>query len=144
MGVMRPGYVHAKVTDLNKSLNHYHNTLGTQIAAEEPGLAHEGLGKVRMMTDVACFCGCCFSFDGGASACPKCGQYATVRAASTFKSTARGHQHEQPVPAMTRAGQDEQTAGACWEWADTSAAALAGVAINLIAPGPGTGPDGQG
>jgi hypothetical protein len=30
------------------------------------------------MTDVACFCGCFFSFDGGAGACPKCGEVASV------------------------------------------------------------------
>ena len=37
MGVMRLGYVHAKVTDLAESLNHYHDTLGMQIAATAPG-----------------------------------------------------------------------------------------------------------
>jgi hypothetical protein len=31
-----------------------------------------------MMADVACFCGCCFSFDGGAGACPRCGEVASV------------------------------------------------------------------
>jgi hypothetical protein len=30
------------------------------------------------MTDVACFCGCYFSFDGGAAACPSCGEVASV------------------------------------------------------------------
>ncbi len=30
------------------------------------------------MTDVACFCGCLYSFDGGAGACPKCGEVASV------------------------------------------------------------------
>ena len=30
------------------------------------------------MADVACFCGCLFSFDGGAGACPKCGKPASV------------------------------------------------------------------
>ena len=30
------------------------------------------------MTDVACFCDCFFSFDGGAGACPKCGEVASV------------------------------------------------------------------
>jgi hypothetical protein len=34
------------------------------------------------MTDVACFCGCCYSFDGGAGACPRCGECAVVRPAS--------------------------------------------------------------
>ena len=32
------------------------------------------------MAEVACFCGCLYSFDGGAGACPKCGEYATVTA----------------------------------------------------------------
>ena len=30
------------------------------------------------MADVACFCGCCYSFEGGAGACPRCGEYAVV------------------------------------------------------------------
>jgi hypothetical protein len=30
------------------------------------------------MADVACFCGCLFSFDGGAGACPECGKVASV------------------------------------------------------------------
>lgn len=33
-----------------------------------------------MMAEVACFCGCLYSFDGGAGACPECGEYATVTA----------------------------------------------------------------
>jgi hypothetical protein len=27
------------------------------------------------MTQVACFCGCCYSFDGDIGACPRCGEY---------------------------------------------------------------------
>ena len=30
------------------------------------------------MAQVACFCGSCFSFDGGAGACPKCGEVASL------------------------------------------------------------------
>src|SRR5438309_22366 len=37
MGVMRLGYVHTRVTDLTESLHHYHDTLGMQVAAQEPG-----------------------------------------------------------------------------------------------------------
>lgn len=33
------------------------------------------------MADVACFCGCCYSFEGGAGACPGCGEYAVIAAA---------------------------------------------------------------
>jgi hypothetical protein len=30
------------------------------------------------MTDVACFCGCLFSFEGAAAACPSCDEVARV------------------------------------------------------------------
>jgi hypothetical protein len=30
------------------------------------------------MADVACFCGCCYSFEGAAGACPQCGEYAVI------------------------------------------------------------------
>jgi hypothetical protein len=30
------------------------------------------------MAEVACFCGCCFSFDGAAGACPECGEVARL------------------------------------------------------------------
>jgi hypothetical protein len=30
------------------------------------------------MAEVACFCGCLYSFDGDGGACPKCGEYAAV------------------------------------------------------------------
>ena len=40
------------------------------------------------MAEVACFCGCLYSFDGGAGACPKCGEYATVTAGR--RTDARG------------------------------------------------------
>jgi hypothetical protein len=32
------------------------------------------------MTDVACFCGCCYSFSGAAGPCPVCGEIAVVSA----------------------------------------------------------------
>jgi hypothetical protein len=34
------------------------------------------------MTHVDCFCGCCFSFDGGLGACPQCGEYVTFTSPS--------------------------------------------------------------
>ena len=37
MGVMRLGFVHVKVTDLEEARNHYSNTLGMSVVAEEPG-----------------------------------------------------------------------------------------------------------
>ena len=30
------------------------------------------------MFNVACFCGCCYSFSDGAGACPRCGKTAVV------------------------------------------------------------------
>ncbi len=40
MGVMRLGYVHIRVTDLEEARNHYSNTLGMKVVAEEPGKLH--------------------------------------------------------------------------------------------------------
>jgi hypothetical protein len=34
------------------------------------------------MTDVACFCGCVYSFGGDAAACPRCGEIAIIRSPS--------------------------------------------------------------
>jgi hypothetical protein len=34
------------------------------------------------MTDVACFCGCLFSFRGEVGVCPRCGEYASLTGVS--------------------------------------------------------------
>ncbi len=34
------------------------------------------------MTDVACFCGCLYSFPGEVGVCPKCGEYACLTVVS--------------------------------------------------------------
>ena len=48
MGVMRLGYVHIKVTDLGQAREHYGNTLGMSVAAENAGKAvPQGMGRVR-------------------------------------------------------------------------------------------------
>jgi len=44
------------------------------------------------MTDVACFCGCFFSFDGGAGACPRCGEVASVTGLPVLESSERNRQ----------------------------------------------------
>jgi hypothetical protein len=36
------------------------------------------------MADVACFCGCCFSFVGTVGACPECGEPVTLTIAPAF------------------------------------------------------------
>jgi hypothetical protein len=65
-------------------------------------LATDSKGE-RMMTDVACFCGCLYSFDGGAGACPRCGEVATVTTAAASASTGR---NEPPVPVTREDRQD--------------------------------------
>jgi catechol 2,3-dioxygenase len=40
MGVMRLGYVHIRVTDLEEARDHYSNTLGMSVVHEEPGRLH--------------------------------------------------------------------------------------------------------
>ena len=61
-----------------------------------------------MMADVACFCGCCFSLDSGAEACPKCGEVAKVKTGPVPDSAERSRP-ELPVPVMNGAGQNGQT-----------------------------------
>jgi hypothetical protein len=53
------------------------------------------------MTDVACFCGCCYSFEGDGGACPRCGEYAAVRPGPAVAST--GRNQPEPVPAANGA-----------------------------------------
>jgi hypothetical protein len=60
------------------------------------------------MTDVACFCGCLYSFDGDAGACPRCGEHATVRTGQADTWTDGGHPREQRALAVC---QDRLTAG---------------------------------
>jgi hypothetical protein len=43
--------------------------------------------KVPVMADVACFCGCFYSFDGGGGACPRCGEYVSLTTGAEFKDT---------------------------------------------------------
>ena len=58
---------------------------GSAAHTGQPGRAQRK--KVPVMADVACFCGCCFSFDGGAGACPKCGEVASVTGVPVVESS---------------------------------------------------------
>ena len=89
-----------------------------------------------MMIDVACFCGCCFSFDGAAGACPACGEVARVTAGPAPGSAGRWPEH--PVQVMNRAGRNGETPGACQERAEADAGTLSGIAIGAVAADPGT------
>jgi hypothetical protein len=65
--------------------------------------------KLSTMTNVACFCGCLFSFNDGAGACPKCGKVANVTAGPVLERP--GHSRpEHAVPVMNGSG---QTRAAC-------------------------------
>jgi predicted RNA-binding Zn-ribbon protein involved in translation (DUF1610 family) len=46
------------------------------------------------MTNVACFCGCLYSFDGGEGPCPKCGAVAVVRTKAIRKTSENCGQSE--------------------------------------------------
>jgi predicted ATP-dependent serine protease len=46
------------------------------------------------MADVACFCGCVYSFEGAAGACPKCGEWATVTGGPVVTGYGQRSQHE--------------------------------------------------
>jgi hypothetical protein len=82
------------------------------------------------MTDVACFCGCLFSFEDGAGACPRCGKVASVAAGPASGSFGR-RQPETPGPVMSRVGQNGETARACPGRA--AVGAPAGIAIATVA-----------
>lgn len=46
------------------------------------------------MTNVACFCGCLYSFDGGEGPCPECGAVAVVRTKAIRKTSENRGQSE--------------------------------------------------
>jgi hypothetical protein len=87
-----------------------------------------------MMTDVACFCGCLFSFNGDAGACSRCGRVASVTAGPVLERP--GHNRpKHPVPVMNGAGQDGHTRTTCPERIE--AGALPGIAIDAADTVPG-------
>jgi hypothetical protein len=81
------------------------------------------MGKMApIMIDVACFCGCSFSFESSAAACPKCDEVATVSVGPQFKVT--GHsQPEQPAAELNGARRNEQPSPSRWKRAEGRAPA---------------------
>lgn len=79
------------------------------------------------MTDVACFCGCLFSFNGDAGACSKCGRVASVTAGPVLERPGHNRPKHQ-VPVMNGARQDGQTRATCPERVEVGA--LPGIAID--------------
>ena len=86
------------------------------------------------MNDVACFCGCWFSFDGGAAACPWCGEIASVTAGPAPGAPGRGRP-KSLVPVMREDGQNGQAP----EASRPRAAAVGGELAGRYAPVPGHG-----
>ena len=91
--------------------------------------------KVPVMAEVACFCGCLFSFDGGAGACPRCGEVASVTVGPA--PGAGRHGPETAVLVMNRTGQNGHTPEACP--APAEASVPAGIAIATLTRRPRTG-----
>jgi hypothetical protein len=79
---------------------------------------------VWMMADVACFCGCCFTFDGAGAACPKCGEYASLMPEPATESAGQGEQKQhEPV------GLIDHTPKAFPEWVEAGALTLSDTAV---------------
>ena len=106
-----------------------------------PGGGHRAVrqlrGKVRMMADVACFCGCVYSFDGHAGACPGCGEVATLTVGRASADTERGQQ-EQPSPAANGHGRGGQAA-TLREWAELIPVPRPAIAMSDSTSRAGTG-----
>ena len=99
------------------------------------------------MAEVACFCGCCFSFDGAAGACPRCGEVARLTAGPV---TAGRSRPEHPVPVTNGDRQDGHVPDVPPERTEADVAlsdvALSDVALSGIAAGAiagNTGPAAQ-
>lgn len=60
------------------------------------------------MTNVACFCGCAYSFDSGEGPCPKCGAVAIVRTKAIRKIS---EDREQSEPDAATAGAQRSLQG---------------------------------
>jgi uncharacterized Zn finger protein (UPF0148 family) len=54
------------------------------------------------MTNVACFCGCLYFFDGGEGPCPQCGAVALVRT-KAIRETSENREQGEPDQAMAAA-----------------------------------------
>ena len=83
--------------------------------------------KVGMMADVACFCGCLYSFDGAAGACPQCGEIASVGLVPESPEPGRP---EHRVPVADGVRRDGQAPGTFPEWLEAGASALSGHAVS--------------
>ena len=99
-----------------------------------------GEGKKELtMAEVACFCGCCFSFDGAAGACPRCGEVARLTAGPVTGPAGRSRP-EHPVPVTNGDRQNRHVPDVPPERIEADVA-LSGIAAGAIAGN--TGPAAQ-
>ena len=88
------------------------------------------------MARVACFCGCTFSFDSGAGACPRCGEAVSLTGAVPEISV-RDWPGE-PVPARSGVSQEDRLTDTWTELVETGvlsgAAAIYSKAAGSPAP----------
>ena len=85
------------------------------------------------MVDVACFCGCCYSFEGDGGACPRCGEYASVRSGPALAGTGRGQPDS--VSAANGAGSGREVARSRRDAAEADSGRLAGLPAGAAARG---------
>jgi hypothetical protein len=60
------------------------------------------------MTNVACFCGCLYSFDGGKGPCPKCGAVAFAKT-KAIRRTSENRERNEPDAATAGASLPART-----------------------------------
>jgi hypothetical protein len=60
------------------------------------------------MTNVACFCGCLYSFDGGEGPCPKCGAVAVITI-KAIRKTSENREQNQPDSATASVSRPART-----------------------------------
>jgi hypothetical protein len=82
------------------------------------------------MAQVACFCGCCFSFGGAVGTCPKCGEVASLRGGAGPEISVRDWP-EQPLLAADEVSRSQPRRRAWPELAET----VPGLAFDVVARG---------
>lgn len=60
------------------------------------------------MTNVACFCGCLYSFDGGEGPCPSCGAVAVIDT-TAIREASHNREQSQPDAAAASASRPART-----------------------------------
>jgi hypothetical protein len=107
---------------------------GSAAVTSPPGRSGAQRKRVPVMTEVACFCGCLFSFDSGAGACPKCGEIASVTGLPVLEAPDAPGRKLRPL-SCTRSGKRRGEPGT------GRSGTLPGIAITTIALRPPDRPE---